>query len=189
MTTTKKEARVTNTPKRKGNDSMAIASSRCRAVQIDDLRFRVREFGKADVFVELEADPAAWTCSECGTFRLADRSSGLITCPHTMAATRGMSRETVQRVVEIVAPTKPPTGSRGDGISPADVERALAESLARGADARALRAAEHDSEFQPVVGEVVVRTMTDVDRRKLEEARARKAKTYSEPERIKRFTG
>lgn len=156
--------------------AMSAESARWHAVERTGWVWLVRSIGE-EVVVEFDDD--AWHCSDHGAFPLSGRKSGVNTCEHVMAATRHMPLDVALEIVAVIAPPKPaknpsPKGAKTDDESAGGIP---------GAVARAERNAIHDDQFGPTVGEVTVRQMTDADRQKLAEARARKRKKVGRADR------
>lgn len=126
-----------------------------------------------EVLVEFDKSQKAWVCSDCGVGAR---------CGHIEAATRDLPLEAIGEVAAVVAPRQAGSLSAGAGGAAEGVkanDRALAAALAKSSMKRAERLAEHDKQHEAIVGEVTVRQMTDEERARLEERRAKKALAFA----------
>lgn len=134
----------------------------------------------------IEHDGERWQCSEDGP-QQGRRGSATGQCVHVRVVARRLPLPTAQ---EIAARIMAPTAKRSfTGVPATSVEqaeqaerRSEVDIMAAGAGKRAERAREHDEAFQGITGEVTVRRMTDEDRRKLAESRARKSRSFVTPD-------
>lgn len=133
----------------------------------------VRSLFGDEALVEFDSGQAAWVCSECGPNAR---------CGHIDVATRDLSLAMVREVAAVVAPRKvrplsTKSGGAAEGMAANDKARMVA--LAKSAIERAERVSQHDKRHEEIVGEVTVRTMTDEDRARLEERRAKKSRSLA----------
>jgi hypothetical protein len=137
----------------------------------------VRDWASHEVLVWFDESRKGWECDECGQHTESRPSS---TCVHTQAACRDLSIDTATRIAGLVhKPPRANTASTSRTKVQMVLEQALADSLARTAEQRAERNRIHDERHRPLTSEVTTRQMTDADRRRLEEARRRKASRYA----------
>jgi hypothetical protein len=154
---------------------------RWSVVERDGATHLLRTLGGREAIVD--HDGTRWVCSECGPQKVATTAAEQ--CPHVVVVGRNLPLSLATTLGARVAKTdrKSP---------PSDVEKVRlktqAEILAAGEAKRAERAREHDKAFVAATP-VVVRTMTAEDRAKLEAARARRGRTFQEPERSMGFVG
>lgn len=136
--------------------------------------------GMTTVLVDWNEQTRGWECSHCGPQDVGSNPASLA-CPHVMAAGRHLPLEVAlalvaqvsrERITKLSKPTR--GGKNGDDAA---AEKALAESLERGAPKRAERVRAHDAEFV-AASPVVVRQATPEDLERLRLARQRKAKQY-----------
>lgn len=126
-----------------------------------------------EVLVGFDKSQKVWVCSDCGVGAR---------CDHIEAATRGLSLEDVREVAAVVAPRKAGTLSAGAGGAAEGQranDKALAAALAKTAMERAGRLSERDRKHEAIVGEVTARQMTDEERARLAERRAKKARAFT----------
>jgi hypothetical protein len=133
----------------------------------------VRRPGREDTTVWFEDDH--WVCSECGHHTGKKVAT---TCVHVGAATRDLPLQTALSIMSRVADGSRFTTTKAN--SERDAARQSAEALARGAEARARRAADHDGSHV-AASPLVVRQATPEDLQRLRLARDRKANAYEMP--------
>lgn len=143
----------------------------------DGTRFLLRRLGGARTAV-VDHDGERWACSEDGP-QQGRRGSASNQCAHVQVVGRSLSMSMAQTIADrlVNKDVKRPLITKAD-VEQAAEPRTEADIIAAGAPIRAKRARQHDEQFQGVTGEVVVRQMTDEDRRKLQERRARKARSF-----------
>lgn len=133
----------------------------------------VRSLFGDEALVEFDKACKSWVCSECGPNAK---------CGHIDVATRDLSLEAVREVASVVAPRKAGTlsskaGGAAEGQTANDKARVVA--LAKTSIERAERVAQHDRKHEQIVGEVTVRQMTDEERARLAERRAKKSRAFA----------
>lgn len=124
------------------------------------------------VLVDWDVEAKAWVCTEHGLHRQA-RSKAIVTCVHTVAATRELPRHLAVAIAAVIASPTLDRSNIGPVVTMEPEKPVVATGVAPGAEARVQKAAEHDAAFAGVASEVVVRNIGDLTEEEREERRAR----------------
>lgn len=144
----------------------------------DDTTWLLRRLGSGRPVV-VEHDGVGWVCSEDGQQPgRAGQAHAMGQCVHVQVVGRSLSVPLAATLAARIASTH---AKRGTEKAEKVERRSQADIIAAGAEVRAKKAQEHDEAFVAATP-VVVRQATDEDRRKLEEARARRARTFQAPD-------
>lgn len=135
-----------------------------------------------EVLLSWDDEAPGWTCSACGLFNVDGRpTQPVVTCAHVMGGLRGLPVAEACQVGGNLVKHRKGKPAEQKAIEPdrKAIEAARAAIARSEAKAYEGRHADRDDQHRQVTAEVVLRRMSDEDRARLAERRARKAKAFT----------
>lgn len=173
----------TKTKRKTGAVPIAREINRWVAQEVDGDTLLVRDWITGEeVLFSWDDDGPGWVCSTCGLFNADGRATQpVVTCAHVMGGLQGLPvAEACQVGSRLIKHRKGKTAeAKAIEPDPKAIEAARAAIARAEAKAHQGRHADRDNKHRQVTSEVVVRQMSDEDRAKLAERRAKKARAFA----------
>jgi hypothetical protein len=174
---------MTETKRTGAKVPVAREINRWVAQEVDGDTLLVRDWVTGEeVLLSWDDEAPGWTCSTCGLFNVDGRATQpVVTCVHVMGGLRGLPVDEACQIGGRLLKHRKGKTAQDKAVEPDSKAIEAARAAIARAEARASvgKHDDRDAAHQQVTSVVTTRVMTDEDRARIAERRAKKKRTFA----------